>query len=97
MDPLLPEPVTERLPFLGTDLAKLPREALLDQRSLAGALHVAPRTLRRMVIRFEIPPGIKVGARKIWLAGKVIEYLERRAQDLASSSGDNERRLARLL
>ena len=97
MEPVIPEPVTERPPFLGTDLARLPREALLDQRSLAGALHVSPRTLRRMVTRFEVPPGVKLGARRIWIAGKVLEYLERRAEELASSASANERRVARLV
>ena len=97
MEPVIPDPVTKPAPFLGTDLARLPREALLDQRSLAEALRVSPRTLRRMVTRFEVPPGVKLGARRIWIAGKVLEYLERRAEELALSSSENERRVARLL
>ncbi len=83
-------------PFLTTRLADLPTGSLLDERSLAEVLDVSPRTLRRMVARFEIPPGVKLGARKIWTAGEVLAYIGRRAEDLASASRRTAARLASL-
>lgn len=82
--------------FLTTKLAELPAGSLLDERSLAEVLDVSPRTLRRMVSRFELPPGVKLGARKVWTAGEVLAYLERRAQDLATASRRTAARLAGL-
>ena len=83
-------------PFLTTKLAGLPQGSLLDERSLAEVLEVSPRTLRRMVARFELPPGVKLGARKIWTAGEILGYIERRAEEMASASRRTAARLAGL-
>lgn len=83
-------------PFLTTKLAELPAGSLLDERSLAEVLEVSPRTLRRMVARFEVPPGVKLGARKVWTAGEVLAYIERRAEDLAAASRRTAARLGGL-
>jgi predicted DNA-binding transcriptional regulator AlpA len=82
--------------FLTTKLADLPAGSLLDERSLADVLSVSPRTLRRMVSRFELPPGVKLGARKLWTAGEVLGYLKRRGEDLAAVSRRTAARLAGL-
>lgn len=57
-------------------LARLPDKAILDEAALAGALHVAPRTLRRMVDRWQLPPSVRLGGRNVWYAGRVLAHIE---------------------
>ena len=57
-------------------LARLPAMAILDEAALAKALHVAPRTLRRMVNRWQLPPPVPLGGRSVWFAGRVLAHIE---------------------
>ena len=66
-----------------TGLADLPEKALIDETALAAALNVDKRTVRRMVARFELPPGIMFGGRKCWQAGTVLRWFEARADQAA--------------
>lgn len=80
-----------------TQLSEFPPDTLLDQKALSDALGVSPRTLRRMVSRFEIPPGMTLGGRKIWISAKVLDYLSERAQELARDAERKSAKLRRLL
>jgi hypothetical protein len=66
-----------------TALAALPAGAFLDETALAGALDVNKRTIRRMVGRFELPPGVLFGGRKVWQPGAVLRWFEQRADRAA--------------
>ena len=61
-------------------LAELPTKAILDEARLAHFLQVSPRTLRRMVARFELPPAITLGGRSMWVVGRILDYIEARAE-----------------
>jgi len=61
-------------------LARLPERALLDEQALAKALHVAPRTVRRMVARWQLPPPTRLGGRNVWFAGRVLAHIEAAAE-----------------
>jgi hypothetical protein len=67
-------------------LAVLPAATILDARALADCLAVSPRTLRRMVGRGQMAPGVKLGGRRVWMAGKVIEFLTDEADRLMAST-----------
>jgi predicted DNA-binding transcriptional regulator AlpA len=64
-------------------LAGLPTNTLLGEKALAAVLDVSTRTLHRMVVRGQMPQGVKLGGRRVWMAGKVIEYLSAEAERLA--------------
>ncbi len=64
-------------------LAALPHDAPLGAKVMAAIFGVGPRAIGRMVQRGELPPGIKVGGRNIWMAGVLREHLRRRAEDAA--------------
>jgi predicted DNA-binding transcriptional regulator AlpA len=72
------------------DLAELPANTLLDNQALAEVFSVSTRTLRRMVGRGEIPRGIRLGGRSMWIAGTLVEYLKAEAERQAAQA----RRLA---
>lgn len=74
-------------------LAKMPQGTVLDERALASTLDVSPRTVRRMVDRCELPAGVKLGSRKIWLSDKVLAYFAERADKAAREA---KRQAARL-
>ncbi|HEY3319335.1 MAG TPA: hypothetical protein VGP72_02520 [Planctomycetota bacterium] len=76
-------------------LADCPPGTVLNEKALAKVLAVAPRTLRRMVDRGELPPGTKLGVNKVWLSDKVLAHLSERAERLAAEARQHAARLAR--
>ena len=62
-------------------LAQMHPGTLLDETALAQALEVSKRTLRRMVGRCELPPGIPFAGRRRWIAGKVVAHIEQAVDD----------------
>lgn len=71
---------TDGAGLLIDELARLPERAILDERRLAEALGVTPRTVRRMVGRFELPPPIRLAGRSVWIAGRVLTHIEGAAE-----------------
>lgn len=61
-------------------LAELPEKTILDEARLAHLLHVTPRTVRRMVGRFELPPPVSLGGKSVWMAGRVLGHIDAAAE-----------------
>lgn len=57
-------------------LALLPEKAILDEARLASILQVTPRTIRRMVSRFELPPPVRLAGRSVWFVRHVLAHIE---------------------
>jgi len=74
-------------------LATLPVRAVVDETALAEALGVSKRTLRRMVARFEVPPPVRLAGRSTWIVGRVLTWLDARAE---RASRDAERMARRM-
>jgi len=74
-------------------LATLPTSAMLTETALADALGVNKRTIRRMVQRGELPPGVPFAGRKTWLAGKVLSHFELRAERAAREAERHQQKL----
>jgi len=70
-------------PGIMTGLATLPPDSMLTEAALAGALGVTSRTIRRMSGRFELPPPVRLAGRAIWIAGRVREHIQARAERAA--------------
>ena len=62
------------------ELAELPPQTLIDEAGLAATLRVTTRTIRNMVSRFELPQPITLAGRSTWLAGRILDYLDRAAE-----------------
>ena len=77
-------------------LHELPDGALLDGPALALALGVCHRTLRRMIRRRELPPGVKLGAGNKWLAGRVRAWINTRAEQAEKEAAREAARLRAL-
>ncbi|MBI2192446.1 MAG: hypothetical protein HYU36_10735 [Planctomycetes bacterium] len=82
--------------FLVDALALLPEKTILDEARLAGVFGVTPRTVRRMVDRFELPPSVPLAGRSVWLAGRVLAYLDSKAREAEDEAGRNARKLQKL-
>lgn len=67
-------------------LAALPKGMLLNEKALADSLAVSPRTVRRMVAHGQLPAGIKLGGRRMWVADKIMEFLVARSDELAQEA-----------
>jgi hypothetical protein len=79
------EPENEEMadPLTGLVLdgfALLPEKALVDDKALGIALGRGDRSIRRMVERGELPPGISIGGRTLWIVGRVIRHLHAMAE-----------------
>ena len=77
-------------------MARLPEKALLNQEKLGEVLQVDPRTIRRMVARFELPPPTKLGGRAVWMAGRVVQYLEAAMAEAEKTAIKERERIKRL-
>jgi len=78
------------------ELARLPERTLLDEKRLAAALGVVPRTLRRMVGRFELPPPVPLAGRSVWFAGRVLAYIEATADRVEREAERRARKISQL-
>jgi predicted DNA-binding transcriptional regulator AlpA len=56
-------------------LGKFADEDYITKQELCEAFKCSPRTMQRMVERFEIPPPIWLAGRKVWIAGKLREWI----------------------
>jgi len=63
-----------------TTLAELPPGTLLDEVALAHTFGVTTRTIRRMIDRRQLPPGVKLGVWKVWFSERVLAHLSARAE-----------------
>lgn len=84
---------TENMGSVIDTLARMEARTLLNEIALAHALGVSTRTVRRLVVRNEIPPGVKLGARRVWLAGDVLGHVQRRADKAAREAERTARRI----
>ena len=87
-------PPAQRAGLLVEALARLPDRAVLDEARLARILGVSGRTVRRMVKRGELPPAVPLGARSVWLAGRVLDFLDRQAEQAERDAERTARRIA---
>lgn len=67
-------------------MAAMPTSTMIDELTLAGHLQVSTRTIRRMVAHGQIPEGVKIGGRRVWMVGKLLEYVAAEADRLASEA-----------
>lgn len=65
-------------------LAKAPADTIVTEDELATLLGWdCARSVRRAVMRGELPSGVPLGRRHVWVVGVVRAYIEERAQRLA--------------
>ena len=80
-----------------SELAQMPPKTILDATRLSEIVGVSPRSLRRMVGRFELPPSIPFGGHSVWLAGKVLEHIEAAAETAQKKAERQTRRISELV
>lgn len=74
------------------NLTEYPLETFLNCGALAQIMQVCPRTLRRMVLRYELPQGIRQGKQKLWSIRLLLEWYRRReAENIARAEQERER------
>ena len=66
---------------------------LITKQELGKCLGCSDRTLQRMVERFEIPPPMTLGGRKVWIIGKVRAWFTDAAERREAEALKEARRL----
>lgn len=64
---------------------------MLTKKEMCSVLRCSPRTLQRMMERFEVPPPIWLGGRKVWIVGNVRTWID----DIAKRHEKEAARVAR--
>lgn len=59
-------------------LAELPEKALVDERTLASIFKVSTRTIARWVQSNTLPVPARFGAKRVWIAGRILTFIEAR-------------------
>ena len=59
--------------------ANISSDALIDETQLAAMCGCTRRTIRRWIAANQLPPPIRQGRRRIWLAGRIVDWLHARA------------------
>ena len=75
------------------ELAELPEHALVDEAYLAGIFHKDPRTIRRWVADGELPAAIGLGKDQLWMAGRIIRHLDKRAEAAEKDAAERARKI----
>lgn len=74
-------------------LAKMPERAIIDQTKLAEIIGVKTRTVRRMVARFQLPPPVKFEKHSVWLAGRILNHLEKLSEEAEKESEERKQKI----
>lgn len=67
--------------------------AYLTKPEMCRAFSCSERTLQRMIERFELPPPMTLGGRKVWIAGKIRAWLADAANRKEAEAVKEARRL----
>ena len=81
---------TELEPKTAFGFAGFSPDDLVDEPTLAGTLRVTTRTVRRMVVRGELPAPILLAGRRVWNIGRVRLWIDRLSE--AAEAKVTERR-----
>jgi len=75
------------------DLGAFTDSDLITKRELSKCLDCSERTLQRMVERFELPPPMSLGSRKVWIVGKIRAWFTNAAERREAEAVREARRL----
>ncbi len=76
-------------------LGELPERTLLDISAMSKAFGVCPKTIRRMVKRYDLPPPVRVAGKSQWFAGRVLDWIEGRAESVEKEASRQVDRIKR--
>ena len=77
---------TSNRPGVMDGLAKIPARTILREKAMAAAFGVSTRTIRRMVERHELPPGVPLAGKMAWMTGKLLAFLEMKLEQAEKSA-----------
>lgn len=97
-DAVIARPTDTAPPIRGilTGLANLPADTLVCQEALAALLGCTARTVRRMVGRGELPRPAKLGNRRVWIVGRVLEWVHAASERAESEQQTEQKRIERM-
>jgi len=67
-------------------LAQLPERAMLTKQGLATALGCDAHTIRRMEDVYLLPPSIRIGNKRFWFAGLVLDWFSESSEYAAAKA-----------
>jgi hypothetical protein len=77
-----------------SELGELGDGAIISESALAKLLSRHPVSIKRAVLRGELPQPIRLLGQSVWTVGVIVKFLEKRLEDAAR---DNERQKERMI
>ena len=78
-----------------TSFGALPEKSLIDEARLAAAFNVSVRTIIRWVKQGDLPAPASFGGKKIWMAGKILAFIEERIANAENAGNRNNKAVNR--
>lgn len=75
------------------ELGDLPAGGIISESALARMLGRHKVSIKRAVERGELPPPIRLCGGPVWLAGSIVEHLQRRMDEAAKERTKLEKRI----
>lgn len=72
--------ITDSDEYIIKELAEMPAGTILGKSSLANILGKDERTIDRMVENVQIPSGVKLGNKMVWVNDQIIDFLRQRVE-----------------
>lgn len=72
------------------------KDEMLDIHQLSEILGICDRTVGRMVVRLELPKGIKFGGKNYWNVGSLVQWILDREEAAMKMSQKEAERILRL-
>ena len=76
-----------------TEIASMPSNAHLEVAALAMILGRCKKSIQRAVRRGELPQPFTFMGRHVWLAGKIVEHLQKLQDDALHQAGRRDRKI----
>lgn len=74
-------------------LGELGSGAIISESALAKLLNRHPVSIKRAVLRDELPQPVRLLGQSVWTAGVIVQFLEKRLEDAAQDAERQQERL----
>jgi len=78
------------------DLGAFDPDTLLDLGGLCGLFRCCSRSIRRMIMKGELPPPVRLGVRQVWQVGRITSWIAARAAVAEKSAARAQAKIAKL-
>ena len=77
-------------------LAEMPADTIIDEAGLSRIFHRHPVSIKRAIVRGELPRGVRLFGKQTWTARAVLDHLSQRLEAAQKDAERLQRRISQL-